>query len=143
MPSADQFKKLPLIQFPVSVLCFLVRIENLRRRRELWEMHVLDIADCFREIAQVIFFAKPASCETLLSRTSTKRLTPESFSFGKKVSADFLVKPIVKSFIRPNPSLSPFRAQELHRQFVRPARGKHSPTILRGNETCHVRANSA
>ena len=33
------------------------------------------------------FFVKPASCETLFSRTSTSRFTPEFFSVVKKVSA--------------------------------------------------------
>ena len=43
--------------------------------------------------------AKAANCETLFRRTSTKRPIPASFNLVKKISADFLVKPIVKSFI--------------------------------------------
>src|SRR5947207_8000585 len=42
---------------------------------------------------------KPASCETLLSRTSINRLTPDSRNRVKNSSAVFLVKPMVKSWI--------------------------------------------
>ena len=45
------------------------------------------------------FFVKPASCEVLLRRTSTRRLTPASFSSVKNWRAVFFVKPIVKIFI--------------------------------------------
>src|ERR1700733_173145 len=46
------------------------------------------------------FFEKPASCESFFNRTSTRRFTPAFFSNVKNVSADFLVKPIVKIFTR-------------------------------------------
>src|SRR5436190_21269394 len=39
---------------------------------------------------------KPASCETLLSRTSTTRRTPASTRVVKNCRASFLVKPMVK-----------------------------------------------
>lgn len=39
------------------------------------------------------------SCDTLLSRTSTTRLTSASRSFSKSLSAFLFVKPIVKIFI--------------------------------------------
>src|SRR3974390_2378879 len=46
-------------------------------------------------------FAKPASCETLFSRTSTSFFTPAFDNRSKNRSADVLVKPIVNSFIDP------------------------------------------
>src|SRR5471030_1484681 len=51
----------------------------------------------------------PASCETLFKRTSTRRRTPAFWSRVKNVSADFLVKPIVKIFIRRPSAARPVR----------------------------------
>src|SRR5580658_311085 len=56
LPGADQVKKLPLVQWPVSVLGFLVCIENIRRGGELGKMHVFDVADCSCEIPKIVLF---------------------------------------------------------------------------------------
>ena len=45
---------------------------------------------------------KPASCDMLLSRTSTMRLTPAFCKVTKNRSADFFVKPIVNIFVPKN-----------------------------------------
>lgn len=78
MPRPHQVKKLPLVQFPTAILRIRVGIEN-------------------------IGFVKPASCETFFSGTSISRLTPASLSRVKNLSADFFVKPIVKTFIQAAP----------------------------------------
>ena len=56
LPSADQVKELPLVQLPVSILGFLVRIENISRRREFRKMDVVNIADRLCKIPKIILF---------------------------------------------------------------------------------------
>src|SRR5271157_22811 len=86
-------------------------------------------------------FVKPASCDTLFNRTSIKRLTPALLRRVKNVSADFLVKPIVKIFIRPLPSASYYpQARQPHKQCVPLVGGRRRPGTLRGNGTYRILA---
>src|SRR5258706_15192172 len=88
------------------------------------------------------FLVKPASCETLLRRTSISRLTPAFFNQVKKVSADFFVNPIVKSFIQPDSLLLNYQgAQQSHKQCAPLVCGRHPLTTVRGSEPNPALAN--
>lgn len=56
MPGPHQIKKLPLVKLPIAILRLFVRIENIGRRRELWEVDVIDVADCLCEIPKIVSF---------------------------------------------------------------------------------------
>jgi predicted acetyltransferase len=55
MARPDQVEKLPLVLVPIALLRFLIGIEDVGRRCEFREMHVIDTADRVREIPQIIF----------------------------------------------------------------------------------------
>src|SRR5690242_19645452 len=50
----------------------------------------------FAKKARSSFFANPASCETLLSRTSISRFAADRFNKSKNFRAFFFVKPMVE-----------------------------------------------
>src|SRR5687767_1345427 len=90
------------------------------------------------------FFVKPASCETLLRRTSTSRFTPALSKCVKKVSADFLVKPIVKIFIRPRSWLvRQARVQGRYRLFATPGFYTHLSRCPHATGTYRFQARRA
>ncbi len=87
MSSADQLKKPLLVQLPISVLGFLVRIENIRRRRELGEMYVFDVADCSSRnavrVLEVLSELRPQPS------ANTIRFSRDPFQFGKSAANFF------------------------------------------------------
>src|SRR6266478_1146994 len=102
---------------------------------------ILQIA--FVKYRRSSFFVNPASWETLLSRTSTSRWTLALFSRVKKVSADFLVNPIVKILMRLRLSWRWTPHRSGRRQFVPPVGGRHRLSIPLARRTCDSHASRA
>lgn len=93
-PLAHQPKEDSLVVCPGPAPLLEV-VKHLLRWGEQWLVAVVGPTQLPEKERQVVRFAKPASWETLLSRTSIRRLTPAFLSRSKNRSADVWVKPIV------------------------------------------------
>src|SRR5665213_955822 len=100
-------------------------------------MPQMDLAKYLRSSLLV----NPASCETLLSRTSTSLFTPVSLSRVKNVSADFFVKPMVKIFISPPSGKSVVHPGQvrvsIRTLYAFPDANRFRPSIRPGSDQVH------
>jgi hypothetical protein len=99
-PLTHQFQKLPFIELPVAIL-FLVAIEHLLSRGKQRQVKIVDAADGFEKITEIVFLRESGKLRNVVEAHIHEALGARILEASKKLLGGFLGKADGKNLHRP------------------------------------------